>query len=42
MLDLRLGVINLNNIKNIKKTDKELMLIVGHPTKVWNCCMTKD
>ena len=36
LLDLLLGVIELNNIKHAKKINKELVLVEWHPTRVWD------
>ena len=36
LLDLLLGVIDLNNIKHIEKIDEESMPIAWHPTRVWD------
>ena len=35
LLDLLLGVIDLNNKKHIKKIDEELMSVAWHPTRVF-------
>ena len=40
LLDLLLGVIDLNNVKHVKKNknniNKELLSIEWHPTRVWD------
>ena len=42
MLDLRLGVIDLNNAKQLKKVKQKLMSVAWHPTRWLDCCVAED
>ena len=40
--DLRVGIRNVSNAKYLKKIDKELLLVILHPIRVWDWCMSGD
>ena len=44
LADFWRGILNLKNAKHLKKKkiSKELMLIVWHPKRWWNLCMSED
>lgn len=42
MLDSLFGVTDINNVKYAKQMGKELMPVVGNPSKWWDKCMPKD
>ena len=42
MLDFLFGIINLNNVKHLKKSKKELMPVAWHSTRWWDWCMSED
>ena len=42
MSEFWLVILNLKNVKHLKKKNEELMPIVWHPKRWWNCCMSED
>ena len=40
--NLWLPILNLENVKHLKKLIKELMLAAWHPRSRWNFCMSED
>ena len=42
MSDLWFSILNLKNAKHLKELNEELMLVVWHPKRWWNFCMSED
>ena len=40
--DFWLGVVNLKNVKHLKKISKELIPVAWDPRRWWNFCMIED
>ena len=41
MLDLWVGIINLNKAKYLKKTDEKLRPVTWHPARQWDWCVSE-